>query len=276
MKPYVVWSPPYDNASGGIVVMHRMAVELMKRGLTVFINTEKQNPKSPRVPVLESNTLQDSIAIYPEIVWGNPFESKTVVRYLLNVPGVCGGPSSIHWYPNTDFFFVFSETYNKKIGLPEECILFCPHLELDVFYNKYLKRSGRLVYRGKGKHPDDARANHPLLGGKESFRGDGGQQKLADALNKCELLYCYDNCTAIIDISRLCGCPVVIIPDGSYTKEQSSDSEYYKAGGVGWGIEEAAVARATINSEKVREAYIREEIVFQNKLTRFIELTQGV
>jgi hypothetical protein len=78
------------------------------------------------------------------------------------------------------------------------------------------------------------------------------------------------------EIARLCGCPVVIIPDGSYTKEQYQQHEFWGAGGMGWGVEEAAIARETINSEKMRTAYEEAEKEFQRRLTVFIETTQGV
>jgi hypothetical protein len=273
-KPYFIWAPSFDNASGGIVVMHRMAVELQKRGECVYINTPVQNKKWDMVLVMEDG-IPESIAVYPEIIQGNPFGAETVVRYLLNIPGVCGGPNSLAGYSDTDFFFIYSQIYNSKIGLPEEDILFCPHLELDRFYDKHIKRCGRMVYRGKGTQPDHPLCNYPLLGKKEGFRGEDGQDKLCDLLNKCELLYVYDNCTAMTDIARLCGCPVVIIPDGSYTKEQISVGGNWEAGGIGWGVEEAAIARYTIDSQKIRAGYQYAEIEFQKRLTRFIEVTQN-
>jgi hypothetical protein len=273
-KPYFIWAPPFDNASGGIVVMHRMAVELQKSGECVYINTPVQNKKRDMVLVMEDG-IPRSIAVYPEIIQGNPFGAETVVCYLLNIPGVCGGPSSINDYEKTDFFYIYDRLFNSKIGLPEENILHCPHIDLDVFYDKHLPRVGRAVYRGKGKQPDHPLANYPLIGGKESFRGDEGQARLCELLNRCSLLYVYDPATAITDIARLCGCPVVIIPDGSYTKEEYQQHEFYAAGGVGWGVEEAAIARATIDGEKMRQFYIEAEKIFQEKLTKFIEVTQN-
>jgi hypothetical protein len=272
MRSYLIWAPAYDNASGGIVVLHRLAVELRKRGEKVFINTGVQNQKWPLIPLMPNNmqTYDKAIAVYPEILNGNPFYASTVVRWLLNIPGVCGGPASINDYEKTDFFYIYDCLFNSKIGLPEENILHCPHIDLDVFYDKHLPRVGRAVYRGKGTQPDHPLANYPLIGGKESFRGDEGQARLCELLNRCSLLYVYDPATAITDIARLCGCPVVVIPDGSYSKEDYG----WTTGGIGYGVEEAAIARATINSEKMRADYEEVERKFQLQLTRFIELTQ--
>ena len=113
-----------------------------------------------------------------------------------------------------------------------------------------------------------------MLGRKDSFRGHNGADILRENLNHTELLYCYDNSTAICDIARLCGCPVVIIPDGSYTKEQRKVSESWNCGGIGFGLEEEQHAIDTIDSEKIRKWFIEAEASFQDKLTDFITETQ--
>jgi hypothetical protein len=270
-----VWAPPFDESSGGIKCLHRLAVELQKRRELVFLSTETQNPKWPRVGTIVNigNDLENEISVLPEIISGNPFKSKTVVRYLLNTPGSCSPDYSSTWGKD-DLFYTYSRLFNTKIGLPDDRVLLCPHIDLDVFYDQHLPRSGRAVYRGKGPDHELLR-KYPLLGGKESFRGDYGQKRLCDALNRITMLYVLDNATAMTEIARLCGCAVCLIPDGSYTKEQYQQYEFYGAGGFGWGIEESAIARATIDSEKMRSAYMETERKFQLDLTRFIEVTQN-
>ena len=272
-KAYLVWAPPFDESSGGIKVLHRLAGELQKRGFDVFLNTEAQNKKWDNVPVYRYDAIGHDIAIYPEIVSGNPFDAKTVVNYLLNIPGACSPDYSSTWGKD-DLFYTYSRLFNTKIGLPDDRVLLVPHINLSVFYDKHLPRTGRAVYRGKGSDRELLR-QYPLLGGKESFRGDEGQERLSDMLNRITMLYVLDNATAMTEIARLCGCPVVIVPDGSYTKEQYQQHEFWPAGGIGWGVEESAIARATIDSEKMRSVYEEAEIEFQRRLTNFIEVTQN-
>ena len=279
-RAYLLWAPPFDNASGGIIALHRLAVELQKRGMTVFINTAVQNQHWGKIRVMQNPELWgvggpwDYIAIYPEIIQGSPFNTRTVVRWLLNVPGACSPDYSSTWGAN-DLFYTYSRLFNTKLKLPESQILLCPHIDLDVFYDQHLPRMGRMKYRGKGQQPDDPRlSGYPLLGQKESFRGDQGQAMLAEALNRCELLFIYDSATAMTELARLCGTPVVLIPDGSYTKEDYQHHEFWDCGGIGWGVEEAAIARATINSDRMWAFYKAAEVEFQRSLTLFIDTTQ--
>ena len=274
MRTYLIWAPPFDESSGGIKVMHRLAVELQKRGQVVYINTPIQNKKWPVVHVSWPDALSNTIAIYPEIVHGNPFNAKTVVRYLLNIPGACS-MNTADSYGKDDILYTYSHLFNTKLELPEDRVMLCPHIDTKVFRNKKLTRSGRLVYRGKGKQLDKTLlAKVPSLGGKEDFRGDDGQSRLSEALNRCELLYCYDMATAMTEIARLCGCPVVIIPDNSYTWQEYRKFEFWVSGGLGFGLIETPLARLTINSNQMFLDYVAAEEDFQRKLTEFIEITQ--
>lgn len=277
MRNYIVWSPGFDRSSGGICVLHRLAVELQKRGLKVFINTEKQNPHWPRIYLWEQKVFMqfpDSIAIYPEIIQGNPFYAHTVVRYLLNIPGACSA-NTADSYGKDDILYTYSRLFNTKLGLPDDRVMLCPHIDLNVFYDKHLPRNGRMKYRGKGQQSEDKRlSGYPLLGSKEGFRGDDGQERLAEALSRCSMLYVYDNATAITEIARLCGAPVVIIPDGSYTKEDYQQHEFWNSGGIGWCVEESPIARDTRNSDKMRANYENAEVEFQKRLDLFVETTQ--
>ncbi|MEN6420778.1 MAG: hypothetical protein ABFD76_02430 [Smithella sp.] len=286
-KSYLVWAPPYDNSAGGIVVLHRLAVELQARGEDVWINTEYQNKRWDYVATFSvepDGSLffhstggfgEKPIAIYPEIVSGNPFNAKTVVRYLLNIPGKCSPDYSSTWAPD-DILYTYSRLYNEKLNLPEDRVMFIPQFDLSIFYDQHLPRSGRLVYHGKDRRPDDPMLKHlPCIGGKEDHKGETGQKILSAKLNRCELLYNYDNCSAITDIARLCGCPVAIIPDGSYTREEGKLSESFSVGGIGIGLEEAPIARDTIDSNKMALFYESAELKFQWALSDFIEFTQN-
>jgi O-antigen biosynthesis protein len=277
-RSYLVYAPPFNESSGGIKAMHRLAVELQKRGQEVFINTDKQNPHWPKIPTFGKGlpviTVSDAIAIYPEIVSGNPFDTRTVVRYLLNVPGACSPDYRSTW-DTDDILFTYSRLFNTKLKLPDNRVMLIPHIDLEVFYDRKLKSPERLVYRGKGQQKEDERLKQfSPLGGKEDFRGDDGQKRLADSLNRCELLYCYDNATAMTEIARLCGCPVVLIPDGSYSEADYHKHEFWNCGGLGYGVLESSYSRMSQSSSRVKEFYETAEKMFQERLTDFINLTQ--
>jgi len=258
------------------MVLHRLAVELQKRGKDVFINTEVQNPKWDKIRTKFPMTYdhEGEVAIYPDIIHSNIWGSKTVVRWMLNIPEYSGGPP-IDTYPKSDLFFTYSHLFNTRLGLPDDRILLCPSIDLSMFYDMHTPRAGRLVYRGKGQQPDNPLlAQYPSLGGKESFKGDDGQNRLRERLNKTEMIYVYDNATAITDIARLCGCPVILLPNGLYSRKDYEKHELWHAGGIGYDLIEAPIARATIDSEYMAKCYAELEVKFQNDLGKFIELTQ--
>lgn len=270
MRPYIVFSPPYDGNSGGVKVLHSLCHELIKKGQRVYINTVGQSPRWP-IPVAtppiihKLATTEDAIGVYPEIIFGNPLGTRTVVRYILNDPGHLGGPKT---YDESDLKFVFSEVYNRY-GFPEEQVLFNPVIDVENFQNLGLPRTQRCLYIGKG----GATPRSPYSTGAIEIPRPCSERVLNDILNKSKILYCYDPITALTEISRLCGCPVVMIPGTQFTKEQYSRHEFGWEG-VGWGIEEMQRAIDSVNSTQFREKYMKMKEIFLNKLDKFIEITQ--
>lgn len=278
MKPYCIYAPSFRITSAGVIVMHRLAHELRNRGLEVYINTNIQNPAYPPLPVIgtfppKNNQITDKfIAVYPEIIRGNPFGCRTVVRYILNVPGrYCHGPKS---FAKSDILFVYGEEWNKlaKLGLPPERILFIPSIDLNEFYDMHVPRKGKLYFHGKNK-----KAYHPItetalpLGGRTAFVSFESRKMLRERLNECELLYSYDNATAMIDIARLCGCPVMLIPDPSYPKVMPSTISAAGLCYVG-DMPESLLMKSDMN--KVRNGYIQAEKIMQDRLDGFIKVTK--
>ena len=145
------------------------------------------------------------IGVYPEIYHGNGLKADTVVRYILQTPGVMAtggvpGPTS---FDKTDKIYVFSRLYDS-FGVDDDHILFCPVINLHLFKDLKKKRTKTCYLVGKGvnqhKHPSDS------LELTRVFASD--QAALALVLNECQTLYCYDPISAMMDIARLCGCPV--------------------------------------------------------------------
>lgn len=259
-KPYCIVAPPWSELCGGGVVMHRLAHELFLRGCDVSMNTDKQNPAWPALPV--ATEIRGGIAVYPEQVYGNDLQGETVVRFILHRPGNFGGPKT---YPVTDLLFAYSEYWNReaKLNLPPERILFIPNLNPDVFYNMRLKRNGCLMYRGKGKQKGNPYADcHPRVGAEFSIAGPTGQARLREAFNRCQRLFCYDNATAMVNIALLCGCPVTLLPDDTI-----GACDYYVPS-LGDGMKYDDIAAAALDAHK------RELDRMDAQLQKFIKITQ--
>lgn len=273
MFPYIVWAPPFDRRSGGCKVLHALAHELDKKGVLVYLNTTAQNPPWRVKSITTSEDLsnlvaQGAIAIYPEIIFDNPHKCNIVVRWVLNIPGKISGPKE---YPSTDLVYFFNKSFDIFGTSTEEDILHYPPIELDIFFDKGLKRSGKCFYVGKGTKTPRIPETHGLVEITRSYPLE--QADFAGLLQKSELMYTYDNETSVFDNARLCGCPVVQIP--GYCKREDMHP-VLGWDGMGWGVEETQKAIDTMDSNKLRQLYLGLKDDFNIKLDGFIEKTQKI
>lgn len=209
------------------------------------------------------------IGVYPEIYHGNHAQAQTVVRYILNKPGFMqtGGKAGPTEFQPSDKIYVFSKIYDTFNSF-EDKIMFLPILNLNLFKDQKRKRTKRCVYVGKGVDIDTPET-------KDLVRIDSkislDQAGLADFLNECEIMYSYENPTAMVEIARLCGCKVVFFPEGSlttYTKDELTNLYEPGMDGVGWD------EPIDFNPEKFREHYKNLIKEFSLKLDKFIDDTQ--
>lgn len=206
---YLVWGYDYSHASGGPKVLHRLCHELNEAGQEASIgNGYATNPEwdTPQ-GVMDS----DTIAVYPEVVAGNPWNAQRVVRWVLNTPGKLGGDRV---YDPAETVFSYSPLF---MDAP---LLHLPAIETDIYTDRGLAREGELYYVGKGSQSDTngaAAITHEM-------RLD--RHALADALNRATLLRCFDDTTAMAQIALLCGCPVLVVPSGQRLEPAAFRDEY--------------------------------------------------
>ena len=257
-RPYVITSPPWETTSGGVRVMYGLYGALLMKGQVVFLN---QRP-----------TTGDCIGIYPEIEHGNPANASTVVRYILNKPGVVPaiydngavkkGPTQ---FDSNDKLYYFSRLFGEA---NKDHYLFLPILNTHIFKDQGKQRTKTAYFVGKGINYDIAKSVHPkdsILITRDLAQD---QEDLADLLNECQVLYCYDPVTAMTEIARLCGCRVVII-NPVYTKEEFMQ---YEPGmnGISWGDDQGVV----LDTKGFRSHYTDLKRTFGMGLDRLIEETQ--
>lgn len=213
----------------------------------------------------------DCIAVYPEIQQGNPAEANTVVRYILNKPGLIPALMSdgTLQYGQTEFDESDKLIYFSRMFGGEDS-MFLPILDLHLFRDQGKKRTKTAYFVGKGiKDPDiERKFTHP----KNAILIDRNlaqdQSKLADLLNECQVLYDYDPVSAMTEISRLCGCPVIYLSD-KYTEK---DYDKYEPGKMGmvWG----GTKIPKLDSKAFRKHYMGLWDSFNTHLDYFIEDTQ--
>jgi hypothetical protein len=197
--PYVIVAPVYRNSSAGVRALYRLKDELIKRGYDVTVCQG-----GDRVPY-------GSIVVYPEIVDGNPLNAKTVIRYVLNTPGLLGGDKE---YDESEIVFTYHPSYY------DAPVLTVPTIE-DFFQDEGLPRAGACFWVGKGINIPRIPETDGLM--EITYTWPKTREELANLLNTKVVFYSYDNNTALNAEAKKCGCKVVVIggemPDADYDEK---------------------------------------------------------
>ena len=244
MVDFLIWAPAYDNNSGGIIALHKLADLLAKQGENAYIYTEKTfEGSSAKVIGPGSNiqlTVENTMAIYPEIIIGNPFGTPFVTRWLLNTPGVCGGDGV---YGENDLVFKYYDYFNAPDESKVKGELRTFTLKLDKFFNKNLERNGEcfIVKKGRGKTLDKHASNSINI---DTYISD---DYLIDVFNKTERFIAYDSMTFHIQQAALCGCLPIVIPDEGVSKEEFIRRAPINKYGMAYGFDDVEHAKATLH-----------------------------
>ncbi len=172
-----------------------------------YLTNEKFN--TPVAGASSLDLIQQGIIIYPEVVQGNPFDGKKIVRYMLNSEGRCSGRSMD---AGPDDVFV---SY-----LPEFCsnpahILHYPIFDEDHFHRRNaqptLARKVDAFYIGKGSMYTIC----PKLEGMTEITREWPESKkeLGMILRQTRLLFSYDNISSLNSDAALCGAMPVLLQD---------------------------------------------------------------
>ena len=243
MINFIIWSPEYTDSSGGIMALHLLARDLANEGHNVLITTQttikgslaKTLPDCP-VPFDPERTM----AIYPEIVSGNPFEAnaKYVTRWLLNTPGVIGGDGK---YGDTDLVYKYWDYFKAPDESKVKGYLRTMDAKLDLYIDRGQDRSGEcyIVKKGGNKNLDK---HSPHAVNIDIFKGD---EYLADLFNEKETFISYDAMTFHSVQAALCGCLSIIIPDKGVTKEEYFEKTPHHRYGIAYGMDDIQHAKET-------------------------------
>ena len=215
----IIYTPPYSNTCGGIIVMHYFAQLINEKYndkfcAKLFMHNNLKYKNSfcndfAKIDEIDDNT----IVVYPEVVSGNPLNAKNVVRWVLLELGIEMPLDHYKKWSTSDLVYHW-ETNDKQLS--------CPFYN-DIFTNTnpenrnktcYLIKKGRLIHKNiKYLHPPDSICIDDL-----------SLQEKAKIFNECKFFYSYDPNTAYILFSAACGCIPII-----YGIEGVSEEEYFKS-----------------------------------------------
>lgn len=193
----------------------------------------------PAMPVPSAPFLggREFIAVYPEIIAGNPFDAPHVVRWLLFDPRTYGHDGS---FGCNELTFFYQHAFAAGMdSIDPENLLQTRWLRDDIY--KDHGAAGRDL-RCRMIRKGDA-ADVPV--GDTAILLDGkSHAEIASIFNKCDRFYCHDPYTMYLYYAALCGCTPVVVPQLNLTSESWREGFELKHG-VAWGEDEADWAVAT-------------------------------
>ena len=209
-------------------------------------------------------------AVYPETAVGNPLGASTVVRWVLNRPGLLGGDAK---YDAGEHVFYYSDVYLPYIRNAVRGKLYLPMIDESIFFcdsqesGDLAERTLACYYIGKSTWKEGYCDRGRTF---EITRDTPPKSELGKLFRASRVLYCFDNSTILVYEALMCGCPVVIIPDGTQTEEDYSRLEL-GTDGIAWGLEQLAQVR--VNVDNLKERYRKAEKDFDTQLEQLLAKT---
>ncbi|MEE9945667.1 MAG: hypothetical protein PBV00_15240 [Pseudomonas asiatica] len=277
--PYYILAPDYRETSSGVASLHYLCHVLNLNGREAYIcGGQVVNPdlKTPLLDPLTQKRHQAEgkvpIAVYPEVVVGNPLGCDVVARFLLNFEGFLTGQSM--QAAGRDLLFYSGALIAARHGYPDGDLLCLPTIDVELFSAPApgTLREGKYLYQNRhpleqidySQLPDDIQ----LL----SMANALTLPELAVLLRKAEVLYTHEwSMTCVIAV--LCGCPVIFIP-GHGIDEQFLEASFIGSQGFAMLDRPDAFGRASAGLEGALQRYVERTAPFWQHLEVFIAKTQ--
>jgi hypothetical protein len=198
-------------------------------------------------------------AIYCETISGNPLNASNVVRWVLNRPGLLGGDDV---YAPSEQVYTYSDVFTPYIKNRIAGKLYMPTIDKRIFHCDNTDLSERTLecfYVGKSEWKDGFVDRNRVF---EITRTMPLKSELGKLLRASRVLYCFDNSTILIYEALFCGCPVVVIPDATQTKQDFQQLEL-GSDGIAWGPAEFDGAPVDLKPLQSRYACVKRQFVDQ-------------
>jgi hypothetical protein len=290
---YVVYSPPFDPNSGGVIFLHRLVHELNALGEEAVLTPAdmasirppltlrgrlsravlRRAPKATEFSVnpafdtpveVRPRLEQDTVVLYPEIVRGNPLKARNVVRWLLY-----HDPAKTYHFGRDDMFFRVDRNFDhpgKLSGGAPDLFLYEIHPAYRDEGRSDRKGACYMVRKGYDKPPIPETENALLLDGKS-------HEEIARAFNRCEVFYSYDEATMYSQYAALCGCLSIVIPGNHASREEWIDGYAIARYGIAYGLDDVEHARNTMHL--VRPLLEQREREGLDTVRNFVRLTRA-
>lgn len=283
-KPdFVIWSPEFNESSGGIIALHYLCHLINNLGRKSYIfrpelvyqslgyqgafNSVKSEAFSRiYAPVRTSFPSKNSIVIYPEIVEGNPLKGQNIVRWLLYKPGAFTGTIQ---YGEDDLIFTYQDAFDSN-ELPQirGGNLYVLYYLNDIYkQTNFGKREGACFLIKKGAH----KLSRKEYGKKTLIDGLNHMEK-ARIFNQSEVFISYDTSTLYSQYAALCGCSSVVVPDDGVDVDEWHQQDPRWRYGVAYGFSNDEISRAKSTRPLLNSLITKLEESSIESVKRFIDV----
>jgi hypothetical protein len=256
---YLVYAPERVDWSAGIKILYKLHDAIGESGREVHLINHGKSKfrtkfRTARL-IAELNSRRKDlvfVALYTESTLGNPLKTRSVIRWILNYPGLLGGESEF----KDEFLLAYSENIARRTPLSDKSlpsVLFVPALSLEeINFLKPLRNqnSGKkhdLIYaqkyRALGGSPDSQSDNDVEI--TRFSRKSQTRVETLESVRNSRALHVYENSTIITE-AQLCNVPVYCHRN-EYFDELIAGVELGDEG-VTWKMDETPMC----NSEAVR------------------------
>jgi hypothetical protein len=277
---FLIYSFNYDWKSGGNQVLHDLGKILSKDYTTyVFGTTTVFESKAICVNIDKAKEIaiqDDVITIYPEVISGNPFNAKNVVRYVLYYPGWHAGDKQ---YSDDELIITYNNEYVKDTKYENAFVLTVLNPKLNIMKNYYKKRNkiGLLVRKCKDFEYKMNLLNKykhllklPIISIDDEINKCTDLRNLSKIYNTISLFISFDPHTYHSIMAALCGCTSVVIPSKEISNEEFYNVQKY---GVAYGFENIDFAKLTY-SKMIDDLKQMEQNTF-TQCANFVKLIQN-
>ena len=239
-QTFIIVAPAYSTRSGGIMVLHQLCAELnragYKTGLVLITegsqatqgfkfgysnNSAFLDPQGDYYDFFTDKSISEvnafianSIAIYPDIIIGNPLNSKVFCTYVLGVP---------KFKIESQYIVRFSKLYIEESDFTLHKSFIEPCMN-DQASRPWTERDLSLTYIGKGRDFLECYT----LPGTVLFERDWPRtkQELALLLRNCKYLFSWDCISATNADAVLCGAVPIMMHDLQLPRVKLNTGEY--------------------------------------------------
>jgi hypothetical protein len=277
---FLIYSFNYDWKSGGNQVLHDLGKILSEHYTTyVFGTTTVFDSKAICVNIDKAKeiAIQDNvITIYPEVISGNPFNAKNVVRYVLYYPGWHAGDKE---YSDDELIITYNNEYVKDTKYDNAFVLTLLNPKLNIMKNHDKKRNkiGLLVRKCKDFDYKINLLNQykhliklPVISIDDEINKCTDLRNLSKIYNTISLFISFDPHTYHSTMAALCGCISVVIPSKEISSEEFYNVTKY---GVAYGFENIDFAKLT-HSKMINDLKQMEQNTF-SQCDKFVKLVKS-